>query len=424
MATNPIQVVDAPNVSAGKPNRSSVLVTGGSASGSAYTTEVARDLSGIPALRNDWESLATDPNGDLDFYVAVIQSHKEIVRPHIIVLRQGDAVRSIVLGRLEVKPLQIAVGYKKISTPPLRFLMVIHGGVLGLASDEHAALIMSEIDRSLRSNEADVVWFHGVDPHSAFFRAAKSAGWLVCRDLFPTPLTRWRRTLPSNYQELLRQLSSNTRHNLKRYSNRLRDAYGEQLSVRSFRQTSEVETILADSEAVAAQTYHRGLRVGFVSSDETRRLAMLAADRGWLRAHILYIAGMPSAFWNGFLYRRTFYTWTTGFLPELSELRPGTFLLQKMMNELCTENAADQIDFGFGDAQYKRDWCDRGECQSSFLLFAPSIKGIAVNCLRTPLLGASIAARSLIARTGALQRLKKAWRTQLASRHQGQASRG
>jgi hypothetical protein len=393
-----------------EPNNSIISVQ------SEHSVEVAQSVSEVLALRSEWEPLPVDPNGDLDFYLTVIRSHREIVRPHVVVVRKGQAAKSIVLGRIEEKPLTIPLGYKKVATRPVRFLMLIHGGVLGEDSEENALQIVASIQSTLRSGEADIAWFYGLDPNSALYRTARASGSLLTRDFFPTKLRRWRGHLPSSYEELTRQLSPNTRHNLKRYSKKLEQAFPGQIEVRSFRSFSDLETVLADTEEIASKTYHRGLGVGFINNGETRDLAALAAKQGWLRAHILYIAGRPAAFWNGFLYRRTFYTWTTGFAPEIADYRPGTFLLQKMFQQLCAEKAADEVDFGFGDAQYKRDWCDHEEVQAAFLLFAPRMKSIALNCFRSPLIGASSLARNLLQRTGALQSLKKRWRERLAKR--------
>lgn len=381
---------------------------------SVRSIELAQTVSQVSALRDEWQDLPLDPNGDLDFYLTVVQSHKEILRPHVVVLREAGKAKSIILGRIEEKPLIVPVGYKKLSTRPVRFLMLIHGGMLGEDSEQSARSIVDSIQQTLRKGEADVAWFYGLDTASELYRVSRAAGSVFTKDLFPSQLQRWRGRLPGSYESLLRQLSANTRHNLKRYSKRLQQAFAGQLEVRSYRSSSDLNKILADTEEIASKTYHRGMGVGFVNNDETRKLMALAANQGWLRAHVLYIAGSPAAFWNGFLYRRTFFTWTTGYSPEVADYRPGTFLLQKMFEELCNEGAADEVDFGFGDAQYKRDWCDHEQVQASFLLFAPNLKSVALNCFRTPLIAASSTARDLLARAGALQTFKKRWRERLA----------
>jgi CelD/BcsL family acetyltransferase involved in cellulose biosynthesis len=86
------------------------------------------------------------------------------------------------------------------------------------------------------------------------------------------------------------------------------------------------------------------------------------------------------------------------------------YLLQKLLEDLCNEGSTDEVDFGFGDAQYKRDVCDHEKSQAAVLLFAPSAKGIALNSLRTPLIYATNTARSLLVKTGLQQKIKRAWR--------------
>jgi len=396
---------------------------------SGCTIETARDFREVIALRDDWQRLslpsanprghravALDPSVDIDFHLAVVQSGSEMIRPHVIVLKRGGVAQSILVGRIEKRPLQVALGYKKLSSSSVRILTIIHGGMLGEDSEENASVLVDYVKECLRDHEADVAWFYGMELDSPFYRVVKNAGGWITRDHCPALMRRWRIRLPASYEELYRQRSANTRHNLKRYSKRLHDALGDQLTVRSFRNSSDVETILSDTEAIAAKTYQRGLGVGFLGTDATRQLMTLAASRGWLHAHILYAGSKPAAFWNGLLYQRTFFTWSTGYDPHLSDLRPGTFLLERMLEKLCGEKAADEVDFGFGDAQYKRDWCDHEHFQVSQFLFAPTRQGISLNMFHSSLLGASNVVRKLLERTGAVPKLKKAWRRRVANR--------
>jgi hypothetical protein len=382
----------------------------------ASTIEVVKDLGEVSALRGAWEEMCQDPNADIDFYRTIIQSRGEVLRPHVIVLKRNGIVRSILAGRLERKEFDAELGYKKIRLASVRCLTLIHGGLLGEESEDCVADLVESVRKSLRSGEADVAWFYGLDVNSAFYRVARRVGGFTTHDYFPGQIQRWKLRLPPTYDELYRKLSCNTKHNLKRYSKRLRDTFGEELTIKSFHDLRDLDWVLEDTEVVAAKSYHRGLGVGFICNEETRRTMTLAAKEGWLRAYVLYIANKPCAFWNGILYGRTFFTSTTGYDPDLRDYRPGTFLLQTMLRDLCSEKVADEVDFGFGDAQYKRDWCEQEQVQASFFVFAPSFKGVYVNCLRTPLIGAANGTRKILSRTGVLQKLKRAWRDRLAKK--------
>jgi hypothetical protein len=381
-----------------------------------YTVEIARSVCDVLALRDQWQELPRDPNGDIDFYLTFIESNNDKASPHVIVLRQGGTIKSILAGRIEDRPLEVPLGYRKLSTRPLRFLTLIHGGLLGEDCEKHASLMIESVWESLKRSDAEVACFHGVDSNTALYRLARTAGWLVTRDFCPVWLPRWRLKLAANYEDVYRQRSANTRHNLKRYSKRLLKAYGDQLEIRRFGSIGDLEKMMSDTEVIAKKTYLRGLGAGFAVNDQTRRLLELAANQGWLRAQILYLKGEPCAFWNGLLYRRTFFTLTTGYQPDLADFRPGMFLLQKLLEDLCAEGDVDEVDFGFGDAQYKRDLADYEHSQAVVLLFAPNLKGIVLNCLRTPLIYASNQAHRLLAKTGIQQKVKKAWRTHLNAR--------
>lgn len=398
-------------------------------SNNSCVIEIARDPGEVLALRDEWHRLilssadlqsprttTLDPSVDLDFHLTMVQHDSGILRPHVTVLSRGGVAQSILVGRIEKRPLQVTVGYKRLSSPPIRILTLTHGGMLGEDSEENSSALVDSVQKCLRDREADAAWFYGMELDSPFYRAVRNAGGWSTRDYCPAVMRRWRIRLPASYEELYRQRSTNTRHNLKRYAKRLRDALGDQLRVRSFRNASDVETILSDSEAIAAKTYQRGLGVGFAETGITRQITTLAAKQGWLRAHILYAGSKPVAFWNGILYHRTLFTTTTGYDPDLSDLRPGTFLLERMLEQLCDERAADKVDFGFGDAQYKRDWCDQEHFQASQYLFAPTPQGISLNTFYSSLSSASRAARKLLDRTGVVPKLKKAWRNRLAGR--------
>jgi len=382
------------------------------------SVEVARTPSAVAALRHSWRHLPRNPNADVDYYLAVLASRKEILRPHVVVLKQDGAVRSILVGRIERTAVEVGLGYKKLRLSNVRCLTLIYSGMLGDDSEETALANVKSVMSSLKAGEADIAWFNHVRTGSAVYHAAVKGQNFLSRDHFPVMNQHWRLRLPATYEALHQRLSSNTRHNVKRYSKRLLDTFKDRLTVKSFRNCSEVEQTLKDTEAIASKSYHRGLGAGFVNNTETQRIWSLAAREDWLRAYLLYIDEKPVAFWNGLLYGKTFFTGTTGFDSAFGEYRPGIFLLRKMVEDLCQENVADAIDFGFGDAQYKRDWCDENWQEASIFLFSPTFKGALLNATRTPLLALSKSAQHILAHVGLLARVKRLWRDRLEGKEQ------
>jgi hypothetical protein len=382
------------------------------------SVEAATTLEEVARLRSDWEAMQTHPDADLDFYLTLLRTRPEILRPHVITIRREGQVESILVGRVEKARLKIALGYRSILLPPVRCLTLVGTGFFGNCCEENISALLASVQHTLKSGEADVAWFHRLEAGTSIHKRVESAGRGLQRDHFPVSGDNWGVKLPETYEELLRQRSSNTRHNVKRYSKRFQEQYAGQFEIRRFHAPEEIDALMTDTEVVARRTYHRGLNAGFINDDETRRRMSLYAGQGRLRAHILYAAGQPIAFWNGFLYGKTFYTWTTGFDPDFRDSRPGLFLLLQVFADLCEEKTIDHVDFGSGDAQYKRDWCEENRPEISFYIFAPTLKGLALNALRTPLLAGSQAARWGLSKTNLLEKTRKLWRSRLAQRSQ------
>ena len=383
---------------------------------SDFTIEVAKTISEVSALRNVWTAVALD--ADIDFFLTLVESRPEVVRPHVIIVRNRGLPQSILVGRLETKAFVVPMGYKKISLPTVRWLTFSYGGLFGDTSPKKVSQLIDSVMNSLRKGEADIAWFHQLENNSTVFRVASDAGGAFSRDYFPIWLDHWTARLPNTYAEFVRHLSKNTRHNLKRYSKKLVDAFGDQMVITCFREPSELELLwLADCETVAAKSYHRGLQVGFINDDGTRRAMGFAANQGRLRSYILvHCVGTPSAFWNGCLFGKTFCAWTTAYDPDYADFRPGLYLLQRLVADLCEKEDAIELDFGFGDAQYKRDWCDQTRREASLFLFAPTLRGASLNLFRTSVMVGTHTARRLLTQTGLLKKGKKLWRDHLAKR--------
>jgi hypothetical protein len=220
--------------------------------------------------------------------------------------------------------------------------------------------------------------------------------------------------VPSSADDLYRGLSKKARKNLKWQAKRLLQDYSSNVNVRCFREPGELENMAHDVEEIAKRTYHRGLGVGFIDNVEMRQHLYLEAQKGWLRTYVMYVANEPRAFWMGDLYQGIFYSNFMGYDPAFSHYSPGMFLIVRAMEGFCSHADGDdvkEVDFGFGDAQYKQVLGNREWTEASVHIFAPSVKGLGLCFLRTPPILVDKGIKALLARTQLLQRVKRIWRT-------------
>ena len=124
--------------------------------------------------------------------------------------------------------------------------------------------------------------------------------------------------------------------------------------MRVFQRPEEIDEFFAAAAVVAAKTYQHALGVAFGDTPAHRERTRVAMERGWFRAWVLYLDGEPAAFWHGERYAGTFRTGNPGFDPKYDPYGIGTYLMLRMVDDLCSDPDVHAVDHGLGDATYKR----------------------------------------------------------------------
>ena len=107
---------------------------------------------------------------------------------------------------------------------------------------------------------------------------------------------------------------------------------------------------------------------------------------------------------------------TPGYDPAFSHLSIGTYLQMRVIEDLCADPTVHTLDYGFGDAEYKRRFGTDSWEESNLLVFAPRPRALAINLWRSAVLAAVGATRTALTRAGVLDRIKQGWRRRLARR--------
>ena len=377
---------------------------------------VVRDYAGVEDIRPIWRSWQSLPNADIDFYLTILRSHPEMLSPHILVLYRGDRPEAMLVGRIDQSLLEFKMGYKALYKASVRQLTLINGGGLGNLSPENCEFLVLELMNSLKREKLDVAFFNHLRMDSGLYKAVTRFPGFLTRDHFQVPLVHRSMLLPDTVEEVYRGFSAKVRKNLKWQARKLSNDFPGGVEVRTFCKVQDLDQMIQSVEQVAKNTYQRGLGVGFIDGPEMRKRLSLEAERGWLRAYILYIAGVPAAFWIGNLYGDTFHSNYMGYDVGYSKYSVGMYLIMRTIENMVGRSGAgkpSQIDFGLGDAQYKEVLgnCDWEEATSR--IFSPTFKGICLSALWTSTMLVNRAARNLLSRAGMVQKIKRTWRDKL-----------
>jgi hypothetical protein len=377
-------------------------------------TKVVRSLEEVKGIAEVWRSWQCHPNSDLDWYLTVLRSRPEFLRPHAIVVYRDGCPEAMLVGRLELRMVEAKVGYARLLKKGTRALTFLYGGLLGTLSPEGSEALVRDIMNSLSQGDADLAYFNHLKADSPLYRAATKVPGRFSRDYCPSLQVHRSMTVPGSIEEFYRGLSAKVRKNLKWQAKKLVQENTGNVRVRCFRETRDLEQMIQDVEGIARKTYQRGLGVGFTDNPEMHRRLSLEAEKNWLRGYVLYVQNVPWAFWIGTLYLGTFHSDFMGYDPNLGKYSPGMFLIVKVIEDFCNRNdSGDQvskIDFGLGDAQYKEVLGDHEWNDASLYIFSPRFRGVSLNLVRTPAAMLDRAARRAIEQIGLLGRIKRKWR--------------
>jgi CelD/BcsL family acetyltransferase involved in cellulose biosynthesis len=375
---------------------------------SAVELEALLDRYTGPPIR----SLDADP----DWLLTVVEQRPEAERPHVMLLERPDGRQILIVGRLEALPLAARIGYLTLAKPTVRTLFVVAGGIVGVQDDGDRRAVTEALQGVLAAREAELVMLSALPVEDPLFAMARAAVPWARRGHVPESAPRWTADIPDRYDAFLATRSRNTRENVKRYGKKLLKAHGDELEVRLFTREEELEEVCRDLDAVAANTYQRGLGVAFAGDAQELALMRLGMRKDWFRAWVLSIAGKPVAFWHGYRYGGSFGTFSPGFDPAFADLRVGLYLQMRMIETLCEDPDVDRLDFGSGDAQYKRSYGDHCTDEATLLLFGPGLRAARINLLQSAVALAARTAKRLATESELGRKLKKGWRDRLAAR--------
>jgi CelD/BcsL family acetyltransferase involved in cellulose biosynthesis len=329
--------------------------------------------------------------------------HGEHATCGAIALYRDGALVNYLPFRLRDAKLRLRLGDVTVVRLPFRALQLYGDAIVGENADvASACAALSEIGLPY-----DGLTLEETPTRSAIWRALKQSNkkFLVF-ERSRTP--HYVIDLPSSYADYFQQLSQKTRTNVRRGARQLEARLGH-WEVRKFTAPENVLGMVQLIEPIAIKTFHYHL-LGqdlTTSNEQLIRNLTIHAQQGWLRGYVLVGNNRPVAYVIGYLVNGCFQYELIGYDPEFANASPGIVLLAQIVEDLINTGTANLLDFGAGDASYKRLFSNRLYEDGELLV-----------CRRTLYAGTAALAERLFAstsrlgvrvlqRTGMKARLKK-----------------
>ena len=84
-----------------------------------------------------------------------------------------------------------------------------------------------------------------------------------------------------------------------------------------------------------------------------------------------------------------------------------------MIDDLCRHPEARVVDYGVGDADYKKRFGTRSTREGNVVVYAPTARAVTVNLVRSALVATVGLGKRALKRSDLYRRVKREWRSRL-----------
>lgn len=342
--------------------------------------------------------------------------------PEWLALMTGDprAVRVMVARDAQQRPCVVLPGIRRPWQMEFRLLgrrlwarsldtLKVGGGDL-LADGAEAATVADALRATLlHLPDVDALWFEHVadDGRLALLESAARLSGAARPLRLATALPHYRLRLPPTHAEALALRSGKSLSRLRSKENALAREAGAPIRVVEIRSPEDWGPYEERIERVMNASWQAQLLGHEFRLDRVRGTAL----RGWLRAFLLLAGEEPLAFTLYYQGMETISSAALGYDRRYARFSPGAILFRHTLERLYAADTPRILDFGEGDADYKRQWSNERAAVSAVLLVrrrANLMAGVAAfRVLRALTRGARAALRRLGLERQLVQRLKR-----------------
>ena len=379
----------------------------------SITYKIFDSVEGIKSIKEFWVSNQWHQWTDFDYYINIVIHEIGVLKPYIIVVFEDQNPIFLLIGNILENDYQFKIGYKSILKIKTNYLEIMYGGILGDQSPAVCRETVYFIKNILTKEKIDYVFFRHLDINSNLYKAIKKFGGILSTGRFDVANPHLYMDIPESYEKFLKTLKLNERKNIKRYARKLESDLIGKIEIKFYQSLEDIDRIMEDVEEIATKTYQSKLGVTMINDRDTRKRIQFELQNSRLLVWVLYIEEKPVSYWTGLLYKKSILGSTMGYLQEYSQYRPGLYLMVKMIAYFCGSDRFCKFDFGFGDADYKREYASTVSIESNAFIYSLTLKGFLFNILGTINRVALLLYRKLAVRFKKVRRIKKKSRDRL-----------
>jgi len=214
-----------------------------------------------------------------------------------------------------------------------------------------------------------------------------------------------------SFDSYVQHMPGKVRHELRRKLKRFTEYSGGQIDLRTYRSVPEAQIFEHLAHAVSRETYQHRL-LGVALPDTAQFKADLAdrASRDAMRGYLLFYNGAAIAYAYAIAKGDCLQFRCIGYDPRWRDLSAGIVLIYHALRSAIGERRFAIIDFGFGEARYKKDFATGSLPCATVFLFRPTARHLLAVLSHRACIAASDCCGDLTKRLGIKEHLKQYFR--------------
>lgn len=307
----------------------------------------------------------------------------------------------MIIARRERVRVARRIGYLPIRTPELDALIVVYGGILGDASP------VSVVDclRTLlqKPHRFEHIMINKLNTNASSFATFRASRGVVLEP----PEPHWVMDLADTWEETISRHSRKHRWKLRSIEKEVFPAEGS-AQVQIFEHSQEAREFVELATDVAKDSYQPGVGGGPPDPMVWQALLKSEALSNRVRCYMLISDGQGISYQAGAVYDGVYYCGGKAYRSEMASQRIGTALFIRIVKDLC-QLGVSVIDFGFGDAEYKRIYGTRNWQESTVRIYGNSVKARLTYAIDLAVTATNATLKRTI-NPDTLAKIKKRWR--------------
>ncbi len=377
-------------------------------------------LDEIDKIKSDWKKLVdnlkeTNIYIDPDYFIKQFDSRAKDAIPHVLLFKKNNLSKAILIGWTKKQKVPCWIGYYKIETPLLNSLEIEIGGLVTDGTEESAELLKTYLKAVLKKKEFELLLVDHISETNPLWESLTKGDVLNTKAIYKESIAWVSKIYDKEFDSPNEIHSSKTKAKFRRKARRLLEQFDGQLQVKALTSQDDMEFFIKNADLIGRKSYQYAIDVGIKDNAYWRKMLNSLVEGNFFRGYLLMNNDKPIAYSQGAIYKDYYYQFATAYDPEYRKFSPGEYLRLEFTKELIEEKIG-YIDYGYGDADYKKMFGTHSTKEATLRIYGKGIKTGLGKFLDNSTTFISEKLKAQLEKAGLFNKIKKMWRSRLSKK--------